>query len=294
MKWPAFLSRRNALEPGHSDWSRPLPVNAALLWLLLITLVCIFAGWIAPYDYRTQNLLNRLAPPVFMGGDWAHPLGTDQLGRDILSRLIYGIRFSIAVALGGTAIGAVIGTLLGFMAAHFRGLVEQVILMLADVQASLPYLIIALAAIALLGSDIRIFVLIMGFYGWEIFARLARSMVLSARSQGYVQAVVAIGGTPGYVNARHILPNILSVLMVQFTLNFPQVILLESSLSFLGLGIRPPLTSLGQMLGDGRAFLLNAPWLAVLPGIVIFCTTMAISLLGDWLRDKLDATLKGT
>lgn len=276
-------------------WSRrPALVNAAILWLGLIAFVCIFAGWLAPFDYRAQNLLRRVAPPVFAGGDWTNPLGTDQLGRDILSRLIFAIRFSIIIALGGTAIGAVLGTLMGFLAAHFRGWIEEGIMMLADVQASLPYLIIALAAIAIFGSDLRIFVIIMGFYGWEVFARLARGMVLSAKSQGYATAVTAIGGTPRYIYFRHILPNILSVLVVQFTLNFPQVILLESSLSFLGLGIRPPLTSLGQMLGDGRAYLLNAPWMAILPGLVIFFTTMAISTLGDWLRDRLDATLQGT
>lgn len=273
---------------------RPALVNSAIFWLGLIIALCVLANWLAPFDYRTQNLLTRLAPPVFAGGEWTHPLGTDQLGRDTLSRLLYAIRFSIVIAMCGTAIGAVLGTLLGFLAAHFGGWVDELIMMMVDVQASLPYLIIALAAIAVFGSDLRIFIFIMGFYGWETFARLARGMVLSAQSQGYAKAVIAIGGTPRYIYWRHILPNILSVLVVQFTLNFPQVILLESSLSFLGLGIRPPLTSLGQMLGDGRSFLLNAPWIAIFPGLVIFLTTMAISTLGDWLRDKLDVTLQGT
>lgn len=293
-----FLKPRLALATSEGTPSaprsrRPALVTAAIVWLAIVALICILAGWLAAYDYRAQNLLKRLAPPVFVGGSWANPLGTDQLGRDSLSRLLYAIRFSIMIALGGTAIGAVLGTLLGFLAAHFRGWVEETIMMLADVQASLPYLIIALAAIAIFGSDVRVFVLIMGFFGWETFARLARGMVLSANEQGYASAVVAIGGTPRYIYWRHILPNILSVLVVQFTLNFPQVILLESSLSFLGLGIRPPLTSLGQMLGDGRAYLINAPWMAVIPGLVIFLTTMAISSLGDWLRDRLDATLQG-
>jgi peptide/nickel transport system permease protein len=294
----SFLKPKPALEGATAERpaarsKRPALVTAAIVWLILIALVCILAGWLARYDYRAQNLLKRLAAPVFAGGAWANPLGTDQLGRDTLSRLLHATRFSMAIALGGTAIGATLGTLLGFLAAHFRGWVEETIMMLADVQASLPYLIIALAAIAILGSDIRVFVLIMGFYGWETFARLTRGMVLSAREQGYASAVVAIGGTPRYIYWRHILPNILSVLVVQFTLNFPQVILLESSLSFLGLGIRPPLTSLGQMLGDGRAYLISAPWMAVMPGLVIFLTTMAISTLGDWLRDRLDATLQG-
>lgn len=272
----------------------PATVVVSMAWLAFIVFICIFAGWLAPYDYRTQALLKRLAPPVFLGGTWDHVFGTDPLGRDTLSRLIYGIRFSLLIALGGTTIGALLGTVLGFVAAHFRGWVEEIIMMLADVQASMPYLIIALAAIAIFGSDIQLFILIMGLYGWETFARLTRGMVISAKSDGYATAVSALGARPAYIYSRHILPNILSVLIVQFTLNFPQVILLESSLSFLGLGIRPPLTSLGQMLGDGRAYLINAWWLAVLPGIVIFLSTMSISMLGDWLRDRLDKSLEGT
>lgn len=270
----------------------PPLIKVVVVFLAILLVVCLGANWIAPYDYRSQDLLSRLQPPVFLGGEWSHLLGTDAVGRDVFSRLLYAIRFSALIALGGTSIGAVLGTLLGFMSAYFRGWFEETVMMLADVQASLPYLIIALAAIALFGSSLTLFVLIMGLYGWEIFARLARGMVLSAKSQGYVAAVVAVGGRPAYIAFRHILPNILSVLVVQFTLNFPQIILLESSLSFMGLGVRPPLTSLGEMLGAGRAFLLNAWWIAVLPGMVIFLATMAISMLGDYLRDRLDTTLE--
>ena len=293
MALPGFLRLRRADDaPVAAEARYPLLVVLAFAVLPLVVTVFLFADWIAPYDYRTQSLLKRLRPPVFLGGGWDHPLGTDELGRDVLSRLIYAVRFSVLVALGGTMIGAFVGTVLGFVAAHFRGLVEEAVMMLADVQASLPFLLIALAMIALFGGSFALFVVIMGFYGWEVFARLTRGVVIAAKSQGYATAVTALGAPARHVYLRHVLPNILSVLIVQFTLNFPQVILLETSLSVLGLGIRPPLTSLGQMLGAGRAYLTTAWWIAVLPGTAIFLTTLSISIIGDWARDRLDPTLR--
>jgi peptide/nickel transport system permease protein len=286
------LFRRKDDAPVRAEARYPTLVVMALILLGLILVIFLFADWLAPYDYRTQSLLKRLKPPSFLGGLPEHLLGTDELGRDVLSRLIYAIRFSVLVALGGTLIGAFIGTTLGFIAAHFRGLTEEAIMMLADVQASLPFMMIALALIALFGGGFFLFVAIMGFYGWEVFARLTRGVVIAANTQGYATAVTALGAPARHVYLRHVLPNILSVLIVQFTLNFPQVILLETSLSFLGLGIRPPLTSLGQMLGAGRAYLTSAWWIAVLPGLAIFLTTMSISIVGDWIRDRLDPTLQ--
>ena len=270
----------------------PLLVVAALVFLAGIVAVFALADIIAPLDYRAQALRNRLAPPVFLGGEWRHLLGTDELGRDIFSRLIFAIRFSLLAAFGGTVIGALVGTTLGFIAAHCRGVVEETIVMATDVQASLPFMLIALALIAVFGSSFLLFVVIMGFYGWETFARLTRNAVRSTMGQGYAQAITALGATPAHIYLRHVLPNILGVLIVQFSLNFPQVILLEASLSFLGLGIRPPLTSLGQMLGAGRAYLTTAWWIAVIPGLVIFFTTMSLSIIGDWLRDRFDPTLR--
>ncbi|MBZ6078684.1 ABC transporter permease [Microvirga puerhi] len=270
----------------------PALVVAALVFMAFIFLVAILADVIAPYDYRAQSLRLRLASPVFLEGDLRHILGTDELGRDVFSRLLYATRFSIVIALAGTLMGATLGTLLGFIAAHYRGTVEEGIMMLADVQASLPFMLIALALIAAFGGSVLLFTAIMGIYGWEVFARLTRGVVLSANGQGYATAMTALGAPPRHIYWRHILPNILSVLIVQFTLNFPQVILLETSLSFLGLGIRPPLTSLGQMLGAGRAYITTAWWVAILPGSLIFLTTMSISIIGDWLRDRFDPTLR--
>jgi peptide/nickel transport system permease protein len=211
----------------------------------------------------------------------------------VLSRLLYGIRVSVVVAILGTVIGAVVGTFLGFVAAHVRGLVEETIMMMVDVQAAVPFLIIALAVLAFFGNSLTLFIIIMGINGWENYARLTRGMVLSASTHGYAVAVRSLGAKPWRIYGRHILPNIASALIVQFTLNFPSTILLETSLSFLGLGIQPPLTSLGQMLGAGRNHLILAWWIAVVPGATIFLTTLSISIVGDWLRDRLDPTLRG-
>jgi len=270
----------------------PSLVVAAIGFIGLVLFVFVFADFIAPQHYKVQDLANRLAPPSFLGGPEAYLLGTDSLGRDLLSRLIYATRFSIFVAILGTCIGAVLGTFLGFVAAHFRGWVEETLMMLVDAQASLPFMLIALAVLAFFGNSFVLFIAIMGVNGWENHARLTRGMVLSANTHGYAVAAHSLGARPATIYYRHILPNILSVLIVQFTLNFPSTILLETSLSFLGLGIQPPRTSLGQMLGAGRAHMLYAWWIAVLPGMMIFLTTLSISIIGDWLRDRLDPTLR--
>lgn len=296
----AFRNKGDAITPEQADPALParearypVLVVVALGFIALLFFVFIFADLLAPYDYREQSLLHRLQPPLWLGGDPRFLLGTDELGRDLLSRLIYAIRFSLFVALAGTAIGACLGTFLGFVAAHFRGWVEEVIMMMVDVQASLPFILVALAVVAFFGGGFGLFILLMGIYGWEVFARLTRGMVISANTHGYAVALSSLGASPTRIYLRHVLPNILSVLIVQFTLNFPQTILLETSLSFLGLGIRPPLTSLGQMLGAGRTHILTAWWIAILPGTMIFLTTLSISIVGDWLRDRLDPTLSG-
>jgi len=269
----------------------PLDIAACLAFLALVVAVAAAAPLLAPYDYATQNLSARFRPPVFWGGDWRYPLGTDNLGRDVLSRLLYGTQISIAVAIAGTLFGAVFGLVMGFLAAHFRGLVDDAVSMLVDVQAAVPTIIVALAALAFFGNDLILFVLLIGMHGWDQMARQTRGLVIAAQSAGYAEAIAQIGAKAPRVYLVHILPNIAAALLVQITLTFPATILLETSISFLGLGIQPPMTSLGQMLGQGRMFLLNAWWIAVVPGLVIFFTTLSVSLVGDWLRDRLDPTL---
>lgn len=270
----------------------PPLVIACLAWLALMLLVALAADLIAPSSYSAMDLRARLAPPVGLGGTGAHWLGTDELGRDVFSRLVYSIRISLLIAFASTAISAFIGICLGFLAAHFRGWVEQLVLTLIDFQASMPFMIVALAVLAFFGNSLTLFIALMGFYGWERSARIARGLTIAASQQGYASAAREIGARPLRVYLQHVLPNIASTLIVSVTLTFPEVILLESGLSFLGLGVQPPMTSLGNMVGYGREYLQSAPWILLAPSVVIVLTTFSISMVGDWLRDRLDPTLE--
>jgi peptide/nickel transport system permease protein len=265
----------------------PFSVGLGMAWLAAMVAVAALAHLIMPYGITAMDLASRLAAP----GNLKHWLGTDELGRDVLSRLIQSIRVSLVIAFGAAIISAVFGTMLGFIAAKFRGIVEAFVLMLADFQAALPFLIMSLAVLAFFGSSMMLLVCLMGFYGWERYARIARGLAISASSQGYASAVVQLGATPMRVYFRHILPNVASTLIVSMTLTFPEIILMESGLSFLGLGVQPPETSLGNMVGFGREYLTTAPWIMLAPAFVIMVTTLSISIIGDWLRDKLDPTV---
>ncbi|AYG70649.1 ABC transporter permease (plasmid) [Rhizobium sp. CCGE531] len=269
---------------------RPMPfaVIASLIWIGLTVLVALLANQIAPYQYTALDLPNRLSSPFHP----QHWLGTDELGRDVLSRLIFSVRISALVALGATLISACFGTTMGFVAAHFRGRVEQLILMLADFQAAMPFLILSLSVLAFFGNALPLFIGLMGLYGWERYARISRGLAIAASAQGYAGAVRQLGASPFRVYLRHILPNISSTLIVSMTLTFPEIILMESSLSFLGLGVQPPMTSLGNMVGYGREYMTRAPWIMFAPAALIVTTTLSISLLGDWLRDRLDKGLQ--
>lgn len=268
------------------------PVSIALAlsagWLLVCLVLSIGAEAIVPYDPDAMDLRSRLQPPLGFGGSWAHPLGTDELGRDMLSRLIAALRISLLLALAGSLIGAAIGTTLGFISAHFRGIVDDAVMLLVDAQAALPFFIIALAAVAMLGTGLEILIAVLGLYGWERYARLARALAMSAAEQGYAEAARCLGAGPMRLYLRHILPNVAAPLLVNLTVNFPETVLLESGLSFLGLGVQPPMTSLGAQLGYGRDYLVNAWWVALPAGFMIFVSTLAFSILGDWARDRLD------
>ena len=270
----------------------PLGVTFAGLWLMVMVVTALGADFMLPYSVTAFDLKARLMPPVLFGGGIAHPLGTDELGRDVFSRLLLSIRMSLLIAFFGTLIATTLGTALGFLAAHFRGRLESVILMAIDFQASMPFMIIALSVLAFFGNTLLLFIALMGFHSWERYARIARGLTLAANEQGYAAAVRQLGAGPGRIYGLHILPNIASTLIVSMTLTFPEIILLESGLSFLGLGVQPPLTSLGNMVGYGREYITRAPWIMLAPAGVIVLTTLSISLLGDWLRDRLDPTLR--
>ncbi|MEO3997503.1 ABC transporter permease [Mesorhizobium sp. CAU 1732] len=267
-------------------------VILSALVLIAVVAVALLGNVFTSHAVTSQDLLNRLKPPAFLGGPEQYPLGTDRIGRDMVARLVAGLQMSLSVALAGTLIGAVFGTIIGFLAAHFRGWIEESLMMVVDFQASLPFILIALTLLAFFGNSMVLFVILMGLFGWETYARLARGVVLSAVSQPYARAIVALGAHPLQLYVKHVLPNVAAALIVQVTLTFPQIILLETSLSFLGLGIQPPNTSLGQILGDGRDYLSTAWWISVWPGVLIFLITLSMSILGDALRDRMDPMLK--
>jgi len=258
-------------------------------WIAIVVVAGITARWSAPYDYTHQDPLARFARPL---ASVAHLLGTDYLGRDVFSNLLIATQTTLMIALIGSVICALIGTSLGLLAAHFGGWIDNAVMGFADAMAAVPFIIVALSVLAFFGSSPLLFVFLVGFASWERYARLTRGLVISAKEEGYAEAVRIVGVPPMRIYLRHMLPNIAGPLIVQFTVNFPEIILLESGLSFLGLGIQPPETSLGLMVADGRNYLAIAWWLAAFPGAVIVLTTLSISLLGDYLRDRLDARLR--
>lgn len=262
-------------------------VCCAIGWAVLMILIAVFSEQIRPYTITAMDLGARAKPPVFLGGDLHHILGTDQLGRDVFSRLIVSIRVSLTIAVSATILGVLFGAAMGIAAAHFGGIIEQIVLILIDVQAALPFIILALSALAFFGNSQILLICLLALYGWERHARIIRGLALAAKEQGYMLAVRQLGAGSGRLYLRHLLPNIAATMVVSATLAFPEVILASSGLSFLGLGIQPPGTDLGNMVGYGRSYLETAPWIPLAPSLVIVLTTLSISTIGDWLRDKL-------
>lgn len=262
----------------------PLAATAALILAILFT-GGLLAPWIAPYGLEDMDLMARLVAPFTSS---AHILGTDELGRDILTRLLYSLRLSFVLAVCGTLIGAILGTALGFLAARFGGVVDDLVNVGVDFTASLPFIILALTILAFLGTDVKVIIVIMAFYGWDRYAKLSRNLARSAYTEGYAGALEGLGLPTRRILLKHILPNIASALVVNMTLNFPGMILLETSLSFLGVGVQPPMSSLGTMLGFGRDYLTTAWWIAVVPGVAIVISTLSMSVLGDWAQQKLE------
>lgn len=270
----------------------PVVIAVAAAILVLLAFVGALAPWIAPHDPDATGLRVRLRPPVPLEGSIAtHPLGTDELGRDIYSRILYGLRVSLGIAAIGTVIGLTIGTGLGLASGLVRGRLDDAVMMLVDIQIAVPFTLLALTAIAVFGRGTTVLIAIIGFAGWETYARIVRGQVLSLREQPFVEAAQALGAPATRIAAVHVLPNVVSPLTVLATVNFGSIVLLESSLSFLGLGVQPPTASLGSMVAAGREFMGSAWWLAVTPAAVIVVVAMATSLVGDWLRDRVDARL---
>lgn len=272
----------------------PLVVGS---WLILLGLVvtALLSPYVAPHNPIRERLIDRLLPPAWVeDGEWRYLLGTDHLGRDLVSRIIYGSRVSLVVGLAAVAIGGALGIALGVAAGFLGGQTDEVIMAVADMQLAFPTILFAIAIIAVLGPSFINLVIVIGISGWVTYARIARGQVLSVREKEFVEAIRAQGGSQWRIVWRHILPNILSPLIVVATLDLARTIILESTLSFLGLGIQPPTPSWGGMLSDGREYLLSAWWIATFPGVALMLTALSFNRLGDWVRDLTDPRLRRT
>jgi peptide/nickel transport system permease protein len=261
--------------------------------LLLIVASSALAPWIAPQDPLAVNIRHRLAPPPWMeGGTTQHLLGTDPVGRDLLSRMIYGGRVSLVIGVAAVILSATIGVLLGLGAGYAGGGTDWTIMTIVNVMLTFPFVLLALAVIAVLGPSLVNMIIVLGVAGWPIYARVVRAETMAIREREFVLAGRALGMSHTRIVFRQILPNLVSAIVVIATLQVAQVIILESFLSFLGLGIQPPTPAWGNMLGEGRVYMLNSWWIATFPGLAIFVTTLAINLMGNALRDWIDPHMK--
>jgi ABC-type dipeptide/oligopeptide/nickel transport system permease subunit len=262
---------------------------AAAAILLLIVGCAALAPWVSPHDPLQINIRHRLAPPAWMeGGGAAHPLGTDQVGRDLLSRTIYGGRASLVIGVSAVVLSATVGVLLGLGGGYFGGRADWLIMTLINVMLTFPFVLLALAVIAVLGPSLPNMIIVLGIADWPLYARVIRAETLSIREREFITAGRALGMSHLRIIFRQILPNLMSAIVVIATLQVARVIILESFLSFLGLGIQPPTPAWGNMLGEGRIYMLNSWWIAAFPGLAIFVTTLTINLMGNALRDWLD------
>lgn len=260
--------------------------------LLIILLMAAFAGVLAPHDPIQQDIMHKLLNPIWSYRSDSHYfLGTDQLGRDILSRLIYGSRITIMVAFAGTIAAGAIGVILGCISGYYGGWIDSIIMRIADIQMAFPFILLALFIAAVLGPGIGNVILVACLCFWVQFARMVRGEILSIREIEYVEAIRALGGSTFRIIFRHILPNVMNMIIVIGTLQMARIILMEASLSFLGLGVPVDVPTWGRMLAESRINIVSYPWHAIFPGVLITITVLGVNLLGDWLRDYLDPNL---
>jgi peptide/nickel transport system permease protein len=270
--------------------------RTALFGAIVVALViatALAAPWLSPFDPVAQDIGHRLKSPGWRdaaGG--LHPLGTDHLGRDLLARVIFGAQPALLVASAAVLISGVLGMGAGLLGGYFGGRVDDVLMRLADVQLAFPFILLAIAVIGVLGPSLPTIIVVIGVSSWVVYARVVRGAVLTLREREFVQAARALGGGDGRIVLRHILPNAFAPWLVVATLDMARVIVIESALSFLGLGVQPPAPTWGGMLADGRVYITTAWWLATFPGLAILVTVLGINLFGDGLRDTLDPRLK--
>ncbi len=266
-----------------------------IIGLVLVVLVVITAVG-APYfglpSPTKQSLLETFMPPMWAeGGSDAHVLGTDHLGRDVLSRIVYGTRISVMVALGAAIAAAIFGVIMGVMAGYYGGRVDTFIMRVVDVQLAFPLLLLSLAVIAVLGPSITNLIIVMAITSWVTYARLVRGLSLSLRQREFVQASIALGATDWRTIFRHMLPNVYPTIVAIFTFEVARNLLIEAALSFLGLGVQPPTPTWGRMLADGRNYMMIAQWVITYPGMAIMLSVLGINMLGDAIRDIVDVKL---
>ncbi len=267
---------------GHAD------AVLAVALLSAVTALCVIVPLAWPLDPVRGVLSATFRPPMSVVDGQLHPLGTDQLGRDLLARLGLGTAISLGIVLLAAVIAAVLGTCLGMVAGYFGGIVDVLIMRAVDVQLAIPFILLILLIVAVVGPSIGNLVLVLGVTGWAVFARVARARTLEVRELEYVEACRAIGVSDTAILLRHVLPNILGPQTVLLTLDLPRLIILEASVGFLGLGVQPPTPTLGNLIGEGRSFILLANWLVLYPGLVIGALVIGCNLLGDWLVRRAD------
>ena len=271
--------------------AEPLPLAATVV-LVLVVLHAVLAQSAAPFSPVFQDLAARLKPPMYVDNNGLHVLGTDALGRDILSRLIFGSRVSLIIGFTSVVVAGSIGVLLGLIAGYARGVIDNIVMRIGDIQLSVPFLVLALATVAVVGPSLLNLIVVLGVTGWVQYARIIRAETLSVTSREYVDAVRVLGAAPARIVVHHIFPNVLSSVVVVGTLQISRMILFEASLSFLGLGVPPPTPTWGGMVADGRTYVENAWWVSTIPGLAIFLTVLAVAVLGERLRDVLDPRLQ--
>lgn len=271
---------------------RPSALAGGIL-LALILLTSLTFPLFYNVDPLKMDLLARFSPPAWQeGGSWVHPLGTDNLGRDILSRLFWGSRVSLLVGFSAVLVAAIAGIILGLISGYYGGRIDSVIMRIADIFMAYPFMLLTISIIAVLGSSILNLILVLGISDWVTYARTIRGSVLSLKEKEFVEASRAIGTSHPVIIVRHILPNVISPLLILATLRVANIIIWESGLSFLGMGTPPPMPTWGRMLAEGRIYITDAWWLVCLPGIAIMITILSTNLLGDGLRDALDPRLR--
>jgi peptide/nickel transport system permease protein len=283
--------RRPAAWPAAQAWRA---IGPGGLVVIAVVLVALLAPVLAPHSMASFDLIHRLTPPAWdAGGSWTHPLGTDPLGRDVLSRIIYGARTSLTIAGAAVLLAAGLGILLGLVSGYAGSWVDALIMRVADIQLSFPYLLLAIAVMALLKPSLANLIIVLVLRSWVVYARLIRVVTLSAREREFVTAARALGGGGARIVLRHIAPNVVGPSIVVSSFQLAELIIVESSLSFLGLGVQPPTPSWGGMVSDGREYVSSAWWLSAFPGLAIVLTVLGANLFGDALRRALDPRLRG-